>query len=146
MIRSAFLTGFLILFTVLFLTPLTHAGIYLTVNVEDVKSIMLTVDGWCTVEVASENSAPYLASVDYSEVEGGTFSHFVTNSQTGEYACVEYFDGYYETSAFGMTIPPSLGIHFVFRYNASRLYEEFDIVVRNSSLTFIDFLHITAIG
>ena len=146
MIRNTVLTGCLTVLAALILAPATYGSIYLTINGEDVNSILLTVDGWCTVEVTSDNSNPYLAYVDFSAVELVIFSHIETRSEAGEYAYVEDGDGYYEVCEVGIANPPSPGIHFVFRYDAPGLYEEFDIILKDSSQAYIDSVHVTAMG
>lgn len=109
MTRGTFLTGLLTVINALLFAPLTHADIFLTINSKDVDSTLLPVDGWCTIETQSK-------TVDFAYKEN-LGDHF--------YA--------YKIIAARLTIPPSAETHFMFRYNASRLYQEFDIL-RSPSL------------
>ncbi|MHC4527956.1 MAG: hypothetical protein ACYS29_08770, partial [Planctomycetota bacterium] len=113
-----FAIAFLAIMVVLLWAPIGTAAIHLTINEEDVYSIFLIPSEMCTIEVVSHDSSSYTAFLDYSLIQGSIW-HSETRPEAGEYATVTNWPGYqhYEMTAFGISPPPSAGIHFVFHYH-----------------------------
>ncbi len=127
--------------TALFLVPVSYGGIFLTVEGEDVDSILLPVGGFTSIDVQSDNFDSYMAYLYYGPTMGA-FYHVGTTPEAGEYAYVEEGDGMFQIGAGGIEFPPVPGIHFVFQFDAPLEYEEFDVVLEDQFNAYIDSVHI----
>ena len=122
----------------------------LSVNGQDVTSIELELGKSCTVEVVSDDSAPYMVYLGFDDaVVLGDFLHLETKPEAGDMATViEYeqptFYGYY-LRAFGFNPMPSAGIHFNFEYVALQLGETVLKLYNDTFTSVIDYVNITVI-
>jgi hypothetical protein len=124
---------------------------YLTVNSEQVDSITVKQGRSCTVQVVSDDSAPY---VDYVGFDNGavlgTFSHLSTEPNAGDQAVVLEYDepdfyGYYVSASGLPPNQPFPGVHFVFEYAAGQIGET-DLKLYNYAMSSVeDSVHITVI-
>ena len=123
-------------------------AIFLTVNGQNVDSIVLEHGQSCTVEVGSLfDTGPYEAHVGFDNgLVLGSFSHLETRPEAGDRARVEEYDepafyGYY-IRAYGLLQQPAPGIHFVFEYVAQQPGETDLKLYDETFTTLIDSVHI----
>ncbi|MHC4643616.1 MAG: hypothetical protein ACYS32_18395, partial [Planctomycetota bacterium] len=129
----------------LFLAPVTYGDIFLTVNGEDVDTILLPVGDLAYIDVHSDNFDSYIAYLYYGPTMG-TFFHLDTFPEAGEYAYVEEGGEMFQIGADGIESPPTPGIHFIFQFDAPFEYEEFDVVLEDEFNTYVDSVHITVMS
>jgi parallel beta-helix repeat protein len=126
----------------LFLSPIASGDIFLTVNGEDVNSILLPLGDFAYIDVHSDNFDSYVAYLYYGPTMGA-FYHVDTTLEAGEYAYVEEGDGMFQIGTGGIEFPPAPGIHFTFEFEAPLEYEEFDVLLLDQFEVFVDSVHVT---
>jgi hypothetical protein len=124
-----------------------RGAISLTINGQDVDSILLEHGQSCTVEVVSDDSSSYEAYVGFDNgLVLGSFSHLETRPEAGERARAEEYDepvfyGYF-VKASGFFPGPVPGVHFVFEYVAQQPGETDLKLYDETFTTVIDSVHI----
>ncbi|MBW8040197.1 MAG: hypothetical protein FVQ85_09385 [Planctomycetes bacterium] len=144
-------SAILVLGLMVWSAPIVYGAQYLTVyGGASADWITVVLGQSFTVEVVSTDGTSYVDFVGFDNgVVLGTFSHLETKPEAGNFAAVtEYnqpaFYGYYFNVA-GLAIPPSAGVHFVFKYVAQELGTT-DVKLYDSTFTsLIDSVRITVI-